>query len=317
MLLTFQVSFHAQAQKAVASIDTTSIRLGEQILLKLDVTLPKGAKVIWPVFNDSTLSPIEIVKTGHVDTIETSRNSYLQYRQLLTITAFDSGYKTIPPITFEYIVPGDTSKLRAVTDSLLLQVRTVEVDTTRAIKDIKAPMSAPLTLEELWPIFAGVAGLGLIAGFIWYYLWRRRMRKPLFPVIRKQQLPAWQIALESLNDLEKKKLWQAGKIKEFYTELTDILRQYLESEFKIPAMEMISYDIIEAVEGHERLKPVKEKMLQVLQLADLVKFAKEIPLPSEHDSSIKNTRIIVMETKPVETTEKAEVLPDKPIAQNG
>jgi hypothetical protein len=309
-------SVQVKAQKALASLDTTSILLGEQVQLKLDVTLPKAAKIIWPVFTDTIFSPIEIIRSGRVDTIETSRNSYLQYKQYLTITSFDSGYKTIPPITFEYQIPGDTSKQKVITDSLLLLVRTVEVDTTRNIKDIKAPMSAPLTLEELWPIFAGIAIIGLIAGFIWYYLWRKKMRKPLFPVIRKPQLPPWQTALESLNTLETKKLWQNGRVKEFYTELTDVLRLYLENQHNIPAMEMISSDIIESLEKIEILKNSKDRIWQILQLADLVKFAKENPLPSENDLSLANARNFVMETKPSEVNESTSPEKiEKPIAQ--
>jgi len=308
-------SSEGKAQKAVASLDTTSIRLGEQVQLKLDVTLPKAAKISWPVFSDSIFSPVEIVKAGKVDTIETSRNTYLQYKQLITITSFDSGYQTIPPIEFQYQVPGDTTLLTAMTDSLFLHVRTVEVDTTRAIRDIKAPMSAPLTLQELWPLFAGIAIIGLVAGFIWYYLWRRKLNKPLFPIIRKPQLPPWQVAIESLNLLESKKLWQEGRVKEYYTELTDVLRLYLENQHNIPAMEMISADIVESLDQDDILKLFKDKIWQVLQLADLVKFAKEMPLPSEHHLSLSNARSFILETKPVEVIEKApEQEVQKPIA---
>ena len=309
-------SLQGKAQKAVASLDTTSIRLGEQVLLKLDVTLPKAAKVIWPVFTDSTFSPIEIVGAGPVDTIETSRNSYLQYKQLLSITSFDSGYQTIPPIVFEYQMPGDSARLKTVTDSLLLHVRTIEVDTTLAIKDIKAPMQAPMTIAELWPLFAGIAIVGIIAGFIWYYLWRRKLRKPFFPIVRKPQLPPWQTAIESLNILETKKLWQNGRIKEYYTEITDVLRYYLENQHHIPAMEMISSDIIESLALNDSLQHSKEKIGQVLQLADLVKFAKEMPLPSENELSLANARNFVLETKPVEESEKASAdVTDNPAAK--
>lgn len=291
------------AQKAVASMDTTSIRIGEQVQLKLNVTLPASALVLWPAFTDSTFAPIEILATSKVDTIETSRNSYLQYKQLLTITAFDSGYHTIPPIPVHYQMKGDTQRFVAITDSLMLHVRTVEVDTTRAIRDIKANMEAPITLAELWPVFAGIAIIGLIAGFIWYYLWRRKMKKPLFPIIRKVQLPPWQIALTALDDIESRKLWQNGKYKEYYTELTDVLREYLERQFRIPAMEMISTEIMESLQKNDKLKMFQDKIWQVLQIADLVKFAKELPLASENMQSMEITRAFIRETKPAESTE--------------
>jgi hypothetical protein len=310
LCLTMQIS-PLFAQKASATLDTTSIRIGEQVQLKLDVTLPKGVKISWPQFSDTIFAPVEIVRRSKVDTLETTRNNYLQYKQVLSVTSFDTGYHTIPQIAFSFQAVGDDSIQTTITDSLILHVRTVEVDTTRAIKDIKAPMQAPISLSELWPVFATFAVIGLIAGFIWYYLWRRKMKKPLFPVIRKPQLPPWQTALESLSDIESRKLWQAGRIKEFYTEITDVLRIYLEKQHNIPAMEMISSDIVESLDGVDIFKSSKDKIWQVLQLADLVKFAKEKPLPNEHEISIANARNFVLETKPVETDKKPSSTQDE------
>ena len=124
------------------------------------------------------------------------------------------------------------------------------------------------------------------------------MKKPLFPVIRKQHLPAWQQALESLDRIESLKLWQTGRYKEYYTGITDVLRIYLENQFQIPAMEMISAEIIESLERDPSLNAQKEKVMQVLNLADLVKFAKEQPLPAENQLSLDNTREFVNSTKP-------------------
>lgn len=287
------------AQKASASLDTTSIRIGEQVQLKLNITLPKHTRLQWPLLNDSTFAPVEIVNASKVDTVETSRNNYLQYKQLLTITSFDSGYQSIPPVEFQYTLPGESVPQQVRSDSLILYVRSVDVDTTRAIRDIKPTMEAPLTLAELWPVFTGLAIVGLIAGFIWYYLWRRKMKKPLFPAIRKQQLPAWQEALENLERIESMKLWQNGRYKEYYTGITDVLRIYLENQFQIPAMEMISAEIIESLERHPGLNAHKEKVIQVLNLSDLVKFAKELPLPAENQLSFDNIKEFVNNTKPV------------------
>lgn len=304
--LTLLIATHSYAQKAVARIDTTSIKIGEQVQLHLDVTLPSKATIKWPVFSDTAFSSIEIVNRSKVDTLETTRNTYVQLRQTLTITSFDTGYHTIPQISIQYRVPGDTTHVETLTDSLLLHVRTVDVDTTRAIRDIKAQMQAPLTLAELWPIFGGAALLGLIAGFIWYYLWRRKMNKPLFPVIRRPQLPPWQIALDSLDELETKKLWQAGKVKEYYTEITDVVRTYIEGQHQVPAMEMISSDIIDSLEQKGIENTILKKVERVLVLADLVKFAKENPLPPENAECLSNARTFILETKPGEVISQAE-----------
>jgi len=296
---------NAWSQKATATLDTTSIRLGEQVQLELNVTLPRKAIITWPQFSDTLFAPVEIVSISKVDTLETSKDSYLQYKQALTITSFDSGYHTIPPVAFEYRLPGESSPSKAITDSLILHVRTVEVDTTRAIRDIKPTMQAPLTLAELWPVFAGIAVAGLLVAAIWYYLWRRKQNKPFFPVIRKPQLPPWQVALLELERIESKKLWQNDKVKIYHTEITDVLRTYLENQFQVPAMEMISSEIMDAMESNPALKPSKEKVWQVLQLSDLVKFAKEIPLPAENQLSLSNTRDFINQTKPSEVAEKA------------
>ena len=298
------LAMHAWSQNATATIDTTSIRLGEQVQLKLNITLPKAAILSWPQFSDTLFAPVEIVATSRVDTLKTSSANYLQYKQALTVTCFDTGYHTIPAVAFEYRLPGESTPSRAVTDSLILHVRTIEVDTTRAIRDIKPTMHAPLTLAELWPVFAGIAIVGFLVAAIWYYLWRRKQNKPFFPVIRKPQLPPWQVALLELDRIESKNLWQSDKVKLFYTEVTDVLRTYLENQFQVPAMEMISSEILEAMDANSTLKPSKEKVWQVLQLADLVKFAKEIPLPAENQLSLANTRAFIIETKPLEIKEK-------------
>lgn len=315
-VLLVMLAAQSSAQKAVARIDTTSIKIGEQIQLHLDATLPARSIVNWPGFSDTAFSNIEIVKRSAVDTLETTRNTYVQIRQTLTITSFDTGYHTIPQIRINYKVPGDTAQMVTLTDSLILHVRTVDVDTTRAIRDIKSQMEAPLTLAELWPIFAAAAIIGLIAGFIWYYLWRRKMNKPLFPVIRRPQQPPWQIALESLDELETKKLWQAGKVKEYYTEITDVVRTYIEGQHQVPAMEMISSDIIDSLEQKGIEKSILNKVERVLVLADLVKFAKENPLPPENAECLSNARNFILETKPGEVATSAETIEQTSTSNN-
>jgi hypothetical protein len=109
------------------------------------------------------------------------------------------------------------------------------VDTTQAIRDIRGPIQAPISFAELAPYLGGIALLGLIISLVWYYFWRKRMNKPLFPVMSRQQGPPWQIALQNLDLLEDKKLWQNGKIKEYYSELTDILRHYMHQQHNIDA----------------------------------------------------------------------------------
>jgi hypothetical protein len=287
------------AQKAVLNLDTSSIRIGDRVQLRLHATLPKTATIYWPLVGDTLTSNIEVAGKSKVDTNTTSRNDFINYSQNILITSFDTGFHYIPPFTIHYSYAGDTARHELITDAAYLKVRTVEVDTTQAIRDIRGPIQAPLTFAEIAPYLGGIAILGLIAGLIWYYFWRKRINKPLFPVITRTLGPPWQIALQNLDGLEAKKLWQNGKIKEYYSELTDVLRQYLHSQYKIDAMEMITSEILDAYDASE-LKHESRKLLStILELADYAKFAKATPLRAENEMSMSYARQFIEDTKPI------------------
>jgi hypothetical protein len=161
-------------------------------------------------------------------------------------------------------------------------------------------------LAELVPFLGGIAIIGLIIGLIWYYYWRKRMNKPLFPVITRTQGPPWQIALQSLALLEEKKLWQEGKIKEYYSELTDIIRHYLNQQYGIEAMEMITAEILEAYDV-AGLEPDSRTVLSsILVQADYAKFAKAIPQRNENERSMTQARQFIDATKPIIVSTEAK-----------
>jgi hypothetical protein len=172
------------------------------------------------------------------------------------------------------------------------------VDTTKAIRDIRGPMQAPVTFAELVPLLISIALLALIILGIWYYLWRKKQNKPLFPVVTRPVGPPWQVALEDLENLEKKKLWQQGKIKDYYTELTDILRSYLKFQHSIDALEMTSYEILQAFD-QSGLPPTHRGILNnILQRADFAKFAKATPSRQENEISLQEAIQFIENTKP-------------------
>jgi hypothetical protein len=290
------------AQKAVLSLDTSSIRIGERVLLHLNATLPKSATIYWPAITDTLTAKVEVASKSKIDTNATSRNEFTNYSQTILITSFDTGYHFIPSFTIHYSYAGDSSRHELLSEGVYLKVRTVEVDTTKAIRDIRGPIQAPVTLAELAPYLAGMAVIALIIGLIWYYLWRKRMNKPLFPIITRTQGPPWQIALQSLDSLENKKLWQNGKIKEYYSELTDILRHYLHDQHGIEAMEMITAEILAAYDSAGLQGDARSVLSNILMQADYVKFAKAIPLRNENELSMTYSRQFIDTTKPAATT---------------
>ena len=127
-----------------------------------------------------------------------------------------------------------------------------------------------------------------IAGFlIWYYL-KRKKGEPIFVLRPGVRYQPHEWALMELEKLRAKKLWQAGKIKDYHTELTDILRKYFEDRFHIMAMESTSSEILDDLEAKTLIpKENRDVLSRILVMADLVKFAKYLPLPEEHDQSME------------------------------
>ena len=288
ILLIFPLSLMAQTPSFEVSLDSSSARIGTYRKLKLKTELPAEARLVWPEINDTLSSSIDVVTKTPVDTLK--KNNNIQYNQVLTIIAFDTGYLVIPPITLLSInSSGDTSSL--ISSPLLLHVSGLDIDTTLAIKDIKEPLGAPYTLRELLP-YIGV-GLGILAViFLSIYLIRRILQKKKHPdIFVKPKEAAHITALRELEKLKADKLWEKGEVKKYYTRLTDILRAYIENGLGIPAIEMTSAEIIHSLHQIGNLEKSHISGLNdLLTIADMVKFAKATPLPDVHDRGM-NTAV--------------------------
>jgi hypothetical protein len=277
----------AQAE-ATVKLDTNTIMVGDQVYLHLMLTAPKGTKVNWPQLKDTIISEIEILEKSKIDSSLTADKSNIVLHQALKITSFDSGYYAIPPFRFEYSNPGNAMKQFTETEAVLLSVHTVPVDLSKEIRDIKGPMKAPFTFREALPWIIGLlltAGLGY---FIFYYLKKRKKAEPVFRAPVKIKVPPHQIALDALENLRNKKLWQSGQVKEYHTELTDIIRDYIFNKFAIHAPELTSDEILSALNYTATEPSARQKLNETFVVADLVKFAKLRPLPVEHDATLNN-----------------------------
>lgn len=309
LLLTLLTSaiFHApsailaQGLTATATLDTNSILIGQQtkLTLRVDYKTDQGnIQIDFPKIGDTLLKEIEVVSRSKPERFipDSSDMSTMAQSQTLIITSFDSGYYAIPP--FKFIVGGDSSK-EIETEPLLFAVNTVEIDTTIAIKDIKPPIEVPFSWKELLPyVYAGLAGAAALAGlvFLIVYLVKKRKKKPAPPVV-VPVIPPHVITLEQLEKLKEEKLWQNGKYKEYHSALSDIIRQYIEKRFYINAMEQVSDEIMYAFRTVDVSDELRAKLRSILFLSDLVKFAKEVPLPNENEASWMNAYEFVMATK--------------------
>ena len=277
--------------------------------------MPLDYRVIWPFYQDTLTRHIEIIGQSSVDTLINENENLVNMMQTITITAFDSGYYYIPPLKFQYQPIDDTGFTEVASMPMYLRVHTLEVDTTQAIKAIKPPLGAPLSFKEILPwLLIALAAAALI--FIIIYIIRKyRKKEPIFKFKTKPVLPPHVIAINELEELKLKKLWQAGKTKGFYTELTDIVRLYIEGRFGVKAQEMTTDEIMEGIKNTDIARETIDKLGRTLILADLVKFAKEKPLPLENDNSMSYSLDFVYETRPrsveLEVTEVQDQDTDK------
>src|ERR1035437_1025589 len=295
----FCLNSFGQDVKATAKLDGNSIKIGDQVKLHLSVQHPSNYLLNWASPPDS-LGKIEIVESSKIDTLGKKDSSIIIETQTVIITSFDSGFYAIPPFVFSYKKGKDTVEYTAETQPLLLTVNTIDVDTSKAFKDIKAPLETPYNFAEFWAQYkwyciGGLAAI-LIGLGVWYYLTHR---KKVVPVVVEKIItrPAHEIAFEELKKVEAEKLWQQGFIKQYYSAVTDVIRAYIENRYHIIAMELTTDEILSQFKTRPINPLAKEKLTHMLQLSDLVKFAKVQPLPNEHDLCLTDAYSFVNLTK--------------------
>ncbi len=297
-LLLLSTLGYSQQVSVTAKLDTAAMLIGDHTALTLQFTGPANARVIWPFIPDTILGTIQVIGRGKVDTVTSATSpKTITLTQELNLTCYDSGFYTIPGIDFLYRIPPDTTLLTINSSLLTLIVHTIKVDTTQAIKPIKGPMKVPLTFKEILPwLLLALAIVAVVVAGVWY--WRRRKKnKPVFAIKQRVQLLPHEAALTELEKLRIKKLWQAGRVKEYHSELTEILRKYIEERFRVPALEQTSAEIMESLTEipgcpHQAI----DRLSAVLILADMVKFAKAQPVAGENEKSLTEAVEFVYET---------------------
>jgi len=280
VVFAFFSSSHAQEIKVNAELDTSSIEIGEQIDLLIKLSHANNYIVGWTELTDS-LAGLEVVSKTPLDTSVIDDRTTIS--QTVVLTSFDSGYFVIPPLEFIYSRTSDTIIHKIESEPLLLEVKTIAVDTSKSIRDIKDLKRIPFSWQDALPYIYGVLGvilLGLLAYFIFKKIKRPEKAEKVIP-----QRPAHEIALESLKELNAQKLWQNGFNKKYHSRLSDIIREFISNKWSLHAMELTTDEIL-------RLNPIKnqstqqfDKLKKLLQLADLVKFAKADPLGIENENS--------------------------------
>lgn len=301
-----------QERAVVIALDTEQIMIGGQTQLRIEVMSHAADTVGFPLVADTIVNEIEVLKKSKLDTqFVGDQLDQKVLTQILTVTSFDSGYHPIPPRI------ATINGKEVLSNPLLLGVQTLEIDTAEGIYDIKANAEAPFSLKEWfqenWHWFAyGLAAALLITAFFWWYFKRKKEEKPE-PVVPPRA--AHLEAFERLQKLKEAQQWH-DEVKLYYSELTEILRQYIERRFLVPAMEQTSDEILISLKRKSDLtSEMLENLKQMLVLSDLVKFAKERPSSKESEMNLELAFRFVEETRKKTEAEFQNRPPDQP--ENG
>ena len=275
-----------------ASIDSTMLMLGDQTAMHLEVTHDATEQVVLPTWGEQLQDGIEIVEKGKIDTT-TLPDGRVQLKQDLMLTSFKDSLFAIEPLV---AISGNDSFWA---DPIALNViQPFEVDSTNAITDIKDIEKAPIWWWGILRWVLLVVGLLLLVD-LGFWLWkkydkfRQKEEEPVDPELLR---PADEVALEKLDEIKAQKIWKDGKVKEYQTELTDVVREYIGRRFEVHSTEKTSDETL------REMKPLIDKDLygrlsKMLQLADLVKFAKWHTTPDENESALTTAYDFVNETK--------------------
>ena len=304
LLLLLSTAVFAQQKQVVTSIDTIKNKIGAEFKLSIKTTVDTSSKVIFPKLKN--LGALEVIQSYPIDTVK--MDGRYELIKKYGLTQFDSGRYVVPSIKI-FI-----NSKPFLTDSLLVEVANVQVDTLKQkmfdIKDI-APADNPI--GDWWKYLLIIALILGIGAFIYWFV-KKRQEKKLQEEIYKTPIEK---ATSLLDSLEKKELWQKGEVKAYYSELTDIARNYIEEAIEIPAMESTTSELIQGL----RAASVKKKMTlsqeiienleRVLKQADLVKFAKSKPLDfeiTEDRNKIQKAILTLDNSIPVEVPVEEDML---------
>lgn len=283
----------AQSVTVEATIDSLQILIGEQARVRLQVALDADQRAQFPVYQDTLVQGVEIVEMAKPDTQLLNGGKRAVITQEYVITSFDSALYYLPPMEVE------VNGRRYPSKALALKVYSVPVDTLHPDQFFgpKSVMDAPFAWED-W--YVAMACALFFAPLLWLMLYLVKRIRDNQPIIRKvkvePKLPPHQLAIQTIERIKSEKIWQQGESKEYYTQLTDAIRTYIKERFGFNAMEMTSTEIIDhllQVKDREAIADLKELFLT----ADLVKFAKHLPMMNENDANLVNAIDFINDTK--------------------
>lgn len=294
------ITMVSQGQQVNTFISAQEILVGQPDTLTVVVFSPTE-KVVLPSFEETLSAQLEVLSVSKVDSVIS--DSGFEFHQQIYFTSFDTGVFVVPPISFAV---GDSSFFSQKNE---VSVVSVKVDLTKNIHGIHDIEEAPITLKEVLIIGAKAVGILLLILFIywvvrWFYV-RYKLSKESKEEI-EPEIPFMDTFWERLQEIEQQKYWQKGQVKKFHSQVTGLMRSYLEYRFGINALEQTSEEILNQLQLLVTDKALYAKLEQTLRFADMVKFAKATGVQGQHEKAIENLKelVSITELKPTNQGEQ-------------
>lgn len=290
MTLSSTVGISAQSPYRVwVECDTVGL-IGDPFEIRLNAEGKDVSRIQFPILQGEFCPGLEILPTDTLatKTVQTENGNMIR-TDTYRFSGYEEGLFKVPSFTFRLTL--DNQQQDLYSDSTYIRLFEPIIDTTQAIKDIRT--IAHVSGKELWKEYSRIYGkwgllLLVVAALVIFLIYWRKRHKASLPLFKPAPVPIDPLenAFRQLSILKEKELWQKNLTKEYYTELTDILREFLSVEKNIPATEMTNDELCEIIPSILKKEPSLGKELsQTLQLATLAKFAKATPLPEDNMNS--------------------------------
>jgi hypothetical protein len=279
-------------------VDKSKIRIGDHVKATIRTDLSNGRewsniKETWP----DSLKGIEIISGPEVNTANPA-----SFEATWTLAVFDTGVVIIPPLPL--VISQNNIADTLFTNDVPLEVGIVEPDSS-GLADLKEIYFEPFNAGYYKKYIPHVLIFLLIAGGLYFWLKQKKAGHVApAPVVLPLIPHEW--ALQALDALAGKKLWQRGEVKEHYSELTGILREYLERRYAIHAKEQTSDEIMAQLRNIQLKPGLLADTEELISIADLIKFAKADPGMDIHTAAIARVRAFIEETIPSFQVEQEE-----------
>lgn len=295
-------ALRGQQTQIEASLSSDTMLIGDQIRYTISFPLDMQDQVIIPSAQEINAGDTLLFLGNISDTTRNESGDVVNHH--FVITCFYPGIYMLPGFPAIHFNGEEADTLYS--NPVQLVVTTPELDMEKDIKDIRALINTPINFKEILPwLIYGLGGLlliSVIAVLIWIAFHRKKVFTKQIP-----EIPPHIKAIQALDKLKKEKIWKEGRIKEYYTDLSNTIRIYMEDRYEIPAMESITSDILKDFKRFEYDDEMLIEMLEgLLNLSDLVKFAKEDPDSLKNETNLHNAYIFIEKTKPVEKLENQD-----------